>query len=75
MASGQAVNDMGNWDVMNPPVEPDGQAYTEKDFKTGRMWVCCPFCGKRNLSVDEDTKIQKLRMTCKCKREFEVNIE
>lgn len=71
----QAGSDMGNWDVMNPPVEPDGQAYTEKDYKTGKIWVCCPWCGKRNFAIGEDTRIEKLPWTCKCKREFEVNYE
>ena len=76
MALVQAGSDMGNWDVMNPPVEPDGQAYTQKDFKTGRIWVNCPYCGSRNFFVNENTRIENMPWKCKgskCKREFEVN--
>ena len=68
--------DMGNWDVMNPPIPNDGQAYSEKDFKTGRIYICCPHCGNRNFYVGEETVIQALPWRCKgskCKKDFEVN--
>ena len=75
MALVQVESDMGNWDVMNPPVEPDGQAYTERDNQ-GRLWVCCGWCGNRNFLIRPTTRIENMPWKCKgskCKREFEVN--
>ena len=63
------------WDAMNPPVEPDGQAYVDKD-KQGRLWVACPWCATRNFLIRPTTQIKDLPYKCKgskCKREFEVN--
>ena len=71
----QVGSDMGNWDVMNPPVEPDGQANIDRDNQ-GRLWVSCPWCGNRNFLIRPTTRIENMPWKCKgskCKREFEVN--
>lgn len=62
---------------MNHPIPHDGQACIKVDYKTGYKWVCCPFCGKRNLKIDDDTRIENLRIKCKgsnCKQDFVINI-
>lgn len=64
-------------EYMNPPEPHNNQAYIQKDYKTGLIWVCCPHCGKRNFIVCETTKIEDLPWRCKgsgCRKEFEVNV-
>lgn len=63
--------------IMNPPEPPDGQAYIEKDYRTGELFVMCPYCGKKNLKIRETTRISNLTLKCKgssCKKLFEVNV-
>ena len=62
---------------MNPPESHNGQAYVQFDYKTNERYVCCPWCGKRNLKVKNETLIQNLEMKCKgsnCKKIFTVDI-
>lgn len=62
---------------MNKPVEPDGNSYKKKDFKSGKIYVHCPYCGAKQFPVSESTRIQYLPWKCKsskCKMEFEVNV-
>lgn len=64
-------------EYMNAPLPHNNQGYVQRDYKTGIDWVCCPYCGKRNFSITEKTRIHKLPWKCKgssCKKEFEVNI-
>ena len=64
-------------EYMNPPEPHNNQAYIQKDYKTGLIWVCCPHCRKRNFIVRESTKIADLPWKCKggaCRKEFEVNV-
>lgn len=61
--------------VMNPPEPWNGQALLRNI--NGQMWICCPFCQKKALLINPNTKIQNLPMKCKgsnCKKEFEVNV-
>ena len=63
---------------MNEPLPHNGQAYIQRDYKTGISWVCCPYCGRKNLQITEKTKINNLSYPCKntkCKKIFEVNID
>ncbi len=63
--------------AMNPPEPPDGQTYIEKDYRTGELFVICPYCGKKNLKIRENTRISNLTLKCKgssCKKLFEVNV-
>lgn len=62
---------------MNKPIPPDGQAYIQRDYKTGQDWVRCPYCAKKQFSLTPGAKIQGQKFKCKgskCKREFEVNV-
>lgn len=62
---------------MNKPLPPSNQAYVQRDYKTGKLWVHCPYCSKKNFSITDETVIHKLPWKCKgsnCKREFEVNV-
>ena len=55
---------------MNEPQETDGQAYIQ-DF-----WVMCPFCGRRQFKIEQDTSIQNLTYKCKntkCKHDMVIN--
>ena len=65
-------------DYMNEPIPHNGQAYIQRDYKTGIDWICCPHCGRKNLQITEKTKINNLSYLCKntkCKKIFEVNID
>lgn len=62
----------------NPFVSCNGQAYVQKDYNTGILYVLCPHCGKRNLVIKECTSISNLEIKCKgssCKKMFVVNIK
>lgn len=62
---------------MNFPADANGQAYIQYDWKTKKKWVHCPFCGKKQFPIEEDTKIRNLKHICKgskCKKEFWVNV-
>jgi len=62
--------------VMNPPEEGfDGQADI-KVFSDGK-WVVCPYCRKKQLKINSNTKVEKMPYICKnnkCKREFIINV-
>lgn len=61
--------------VMNPPEPWDGRALIKNIH--GKLWFCCPYCEKKALLLNSDTKIKHLTMKCKgsnCKKEFEVNV-
>lgn len=63
--------------VMNPPEQPDGQAYLQKDYKTGNQWIICPYCGKRQFPLTKGAHITGQKFKCKgsnCKMEYEVNV-
>lgn len=63
---------------MNPPLPHDNQAYVQMDYKTGELFVMCPYCGKKNLKIRDDTQISNLELKCKgsgCKKVFFVNIK
>lgn len=62
---------------MNKPIPPNGQAYIQRDYKTGRDFIHCPFCGKKNFPLTPGAKIQGQKFKCKgsgCKQIFEVNV-
>ena len=63
--------------AMNLPQDGfDGQAEV-KTFPDGTRWIVCPWCGKRALKIQSDTKIESLMIKCRgsnCKKEFWVNI-
>lgn len=64
-------------EYMNAPLPHNNQGYVQRDYKTGILWECCPYCGKRNFSITEETRIHKLPWKCKaskCRKEFEVNV-
>ena len=62
---------------MNAPLPHNNKGYAQRDYKTGTLFVMCPYCGKKNFSITEETKIYKLPWKCKasgCRKEFEVNV-
>lgn len=62
---------------MNKSLPHNGQAYIQRDYKTGELFVMCPYCGKKNLKIRDDTKISNLELKCKgsnCHEIFEVNV-
>lgn len=64
-------------DHMNAPLPHNNQGYVQRDYKTGKLYVCCPHCSKKNFMITNETKIHKLPWKCKgssCKKEFEVNV-
>ena len=64
-------------DYMNAPLPHSGQAYIQRDYKTGIDWVCCPHCSKKSFMITDETRIHKLPWKCKgsnCRKEFEVNV-
>lgn len=68
---------MSNWDVMSPPVPPDGKAFLRLNPKDGKRWVYCGWCEQKLFPVDDDTEIRRLRMMCRgsrCKRITEIDV-
>lgn len=53
------------------------QAYVQRDNQSGNLYVICPYCGKKNFLIVDETRIYKLPWKCKgssCKKKFEVNV-
>ena len=64
-------------EFMNPTIESDGRAYIQRNFKDDKDYIHCPCCGKRQFSIQKDTRIENLLYQCKnskCKREFKIDI-
>lgn len=54
-----------------------GQAYIQRDYKTGADWVYCPYCSKKNFPLTPGAHIAGQKFKCKgsgCKQIFEVNV-
>ena len=65
-------------EYMNAPLPHNNQGYVQKDYKTGKLYVCCPHCSKKNLMIKDHTSISNLELKCKgsnCKKIFFVNIK
>ena len=85
MSITDAIKDMGNHmgidnlkDYMNAPLPHNNQGYVQRDYKTGVLWVRCPWCGNKVFPISDGTKIHKLHWKCKgskCHKEFEINVE
>lgn len=59
---------------MNEPVDNHGIAYVQHDYKTGKDYIHCPYCGKKQISV---TDVKRNHYRCKsksCGKEYEVEI-
>ena len=83
MSITDAIKDMEKYmgmdfsEYMNAPLPHNGQAYIQRDYKTGVSWICCPYCGKRQFPLTPGARITGQKFECKrsnCKREFEVNV-
>lgn len=85
MSISEIINDMteemvgsdGFKRYMNPPLPNDGQAYIQTDYKTGKDWIMCPYCGKKQFPLTPGAHITGQKWKCKgsnCKNEFEVNV-
>lgn len=64
-------------DYMNEPLPHNGQAYIQRDYKTGIEWIMCPFCGKRQFPLTPGAHITGQKFKCKgsnCREIFEVNV-
>lgn len=62
---------------MNRPLPRNGQAYIQRDYKTGEDWVHCCWCGKKQFPLTPGAHITGQKFKCKgsnCKMEFEVNV-
>jgi len=50
----------------------------EADKKIKKYWIQCPYCGKRQFPIGQNTKIRNLLYQCKgssCKRHFLIDTE
>ena len=62
---------------MNAPLPHNGQAYIQRDYKTGIDWICCCYCGKRQFPLTPGAQITGQKFKCKgsnCHEIFEVNV-
>lgn len=58
--------------AMNRPTIP--YATTSID---GKRWLFCPYCGKKQFMLNDNTEIKDMPWKCKgskCKKEFVINI-
>lgn len=61
----------------NKPLLHNGQAYIQRDYKTGIDWICCCYCGKRQFPLTPGAHITEQKFKCKgsnCREIFEVNV-
>ena len=59
---------------MNEPVDNNGIAYVQYDYKTEKNYINCPHCGKKQIPV---TDVKKNHYRCKskkCEKEYEVKL-
>ena len=64
-------------EYMNAPLPHNNQGYVQRDYKTGILWICCPYCGKKNFPLTPGAHITGQKFKCKgsnCKMEFKVNV-
>ena len=64
-------------EYMNEPLPHNNQGYVQRDYKTGKDYICCPYCGKKNFPLTPGAHITGQKFKCKgsnCKMEFEVNV-
>ena len=62
---------------MNAPLPHNGQAYIQMDYKTGKDYVMCPYCAKKQLPLTPGAHITGQKFKCKgsnCHKIFEVNV-
>lgn len=84
MSITDAIKDMENHmgtdnfeDYMNTPLTHNNQGYVQRDYKTGKDFIHCPLCGKKQFILTPGARITGQRFKCKgskCKQIFEVNI-
>ena len=63
---------------MSAPLPHNNQGYVQRDYKTGVLWVRCPWCGNKVFPISDETEIHKLHWKCKgskCHKEFEINVK
>ena len=41
---------------MNEPVDSNGIAYVQYDYKTGKAYIHCPHCGKKQFPVEDASR-------------------
>ena len=62
---------------MNEPLPHNGQAYIQRDYKTGKDYVMCPYCAKKQFPLTPGAHITGQKFKCKgsnCREIFEVNV-
>lgn len=62
---------------VNKPLPHNGQAYIQRDYKTGEDWVHCCWCGKKQFPLTHGAHITGQKFKCKgsnCHEIFEVNV-
>ena len=64
-------------EYMNAPLPHNNQGYVQRDYKTGKDYVMCPYCAKKQFPLTPGSHITGQKFKCKgsnCKMEFEVNV-
>ena len=62
---------------MNEPLPHNGQAYIQRDYKTGKYYVVSPYCAKKQYPLTPGAHITGQKIKSKgsnCKMEYEVNV-
>ena len=73
----EMVGSDGFEQYMNAPLPHNGQAYIQRDYKTGEDWVHCCWCGKKQFPLTPGAHITGQKFKCKgsnCREIFEVNV-
>ena len=64
-------------EYMNEPLPHNNQGYVQRDYKTGKNYVMCPYCAKKQFPLTPGAHITGQKFKCKgsnCKMEYEVNV-
>ena len=64
-------------EYMNAHLPHNNQGYVQRDYKTGKNYVMCPYCAKKQFPLTPGAHITGQKFKCKgsnCKMEYEVNV-
>ena len=64
-------------EYMNAPLPHNNQGYVQRDYKTGKDYVCCPYCSKKQFPLTPGAHITGQKFKCKgsnCNMEYEGNV-
>lgn len=60
---------------VNEPVDNHGIAYVQFDYKIGKEYIHCPYCGKKQIPVTDTKKNHYRCKSKKCGKDFKTSVD